>query len=163
MADTTFNFLKNRGKSKSQNFDKEEIHIIKAGKKINMYNWIQENREDTEIYPTLEKYGCIDRLIVNEEEIYGDLDAALNLRTAMERIKAGTEVWNRMPYDVRKEFNNSASEFIERGMDWAKDIIDKKKADFENSALGKEIAMNKRNAEKLKQEQLKPTGDLNNE
>ena len=44
-------------KRMAQDFNKEEITVTKAGKEINVYNFIQENREDTEIYPTLEKYG----------------------------------------------------------------------------------------------------------
>ena len=70
-------------KRMAQDFNKEEITVTKAGKEINVYNFIQESREDTEIYPTLEKYGCIDRMVINEPDVYSDLRNIKDLRNSL--------------------------------------------------------------------------------
>ncbi len=133
---TEFNFLKNRGNSKGQDFNKDEIFVIKAGKKINCYEEIQKNRDDTEIYPTLEKYGCLERmqLTVNDaESLYADLTGQkFELRDILNQQKKANEMWENLPLDVRREFNHSKKEFLTKGKEWLKNKIETaKKADEE--------------------------------
>lgn len=103
----------------SQHFDKEKIVFEKKGKKINIYDFIQEGREDTEIYPTLEKYGCIDKMILNREDVYADyteLQKMQDLRGVKDfEIQAKTMFYN-LPLEVRKEFDNDINKFT-RGAD----------------------------------------------
>lgn len=105
-------------KRMSQTFNKEEIKVTKAGKEINVYNFIQESREDTEIYPTLEKYGCIDRMIMNGEDVYQDLRNIKDLRNTMEQVQQANVLWNNLPLDIRKEFGHNQKEFMEKGEEW---------------------------------------------
>lgn len=116
--------IHNSEKKPGQKFDKENIHFIKAGKKYNVYELIQEGRTDTEIYPTLEKYGCIDRLKLNAPEIYADVREAKSLRNQMDSVRKAEEAWQNLPLETRKEFNHSKREFIERGEKYLKNIIE---------------------------------------
>ena len=125
--------------SKIQHFDKDKITLTKAGKTFNVYQSIQEAREDTEILPTLQKYGCIDRMITNHTQIIGDLTELSNLRSLHEMTKKSNEIWQSLPLEVRKEFNNNKNEFIDKGMDWAKRKVAEKKAKEENKDVQKEV------------------------
>lgn len=129
---TEFNFLKNRGNSKGQEFNKDEIFVIKAGKKINCYEEIQNNREDTEIYPTLEKYGCLDRMQLSIQDataLYADLTGQkFELRDMINQQKKADEMWENLPLDTRREFNHSKQEFLNNGAKWLKNKIDTAKA-----------------------------------
>lgn len=119
----TFKIME-RKQTKGQEFDKENITFVKAGKKYNVYDLIQEGREDTEIYPTLEKYGCIDRLKLNTEEVYADVRGLHSLRNSMDQVNKANEIWMNLPVETRAEFNHSKREFVERGEKWLKDKID---------------------------------------
>lgn len=112
----------------SQDFDKDTIEIKKAGKIINVYAMIQENREDTEIYPTLEKYGCIDRLKLDTEGVYADFRNMQDMRSSLDQIKKADELWQNLPLDTRKEFGHSKREFMDKGENWLKNKIEETKA-----------------------------------
>lgn len=107
-----------------QHFDKDKIEVTKAGKKYNVYQAIQEAREDTEIYPTLEKYGCIDRLKLNEAEVYADLRNIKTLRNSLDQIKEAEVLWLNLPLETRREFAHSKREFLEKGEKWLKTKLD---------------------------------------
>lgn len=111
---------------KNQDFDKNNIFIEKNGKKINVYQMIQENREDTEIYKVLEKYGCIDKIKVDEKSIYADLTAITDLRGVVTQQKKADELWKSLPVEFRKEFANSKENFLENGEKYLKKIITEK-------------------------------------
>lgn len=124
---------------RQKSFDKDEICFIKAGKKINIYNLIQEGRDDTEIYPTLEKYGCIDRLMLTGDklkEAYGDMTNAMDLRNSLDQMKAAQEVWLNLPLEVRRDHNHNIHEFLENGMDYMKKKIEAEKTVFEEPKVG---------------------------
>ncbi|UPW41192.1 internal scaffolding protein [Sigmofec virus UA08Rod_5228] len=113
---------------KQQSFDKENIVFEKMGKKINIYDFIQEGREDTEIYPTLEKYGCIDKMMLNREDVYADYTELQKMRDYRGvkdfEIQAKNMFYN-LPLEVRKEFDNDINKFT-RGAD---EYIGKMKAE----------------------------------
>ena len=115
-------------KRMQQDFDAETIEVIKAGKKINVYQSIQENREDTEIYPTLEKYGCIEDTIKamekNKQEIYQDLRGIKDLRGVLQQQQEAQNLWDNLPLEVRREFGHNSNEFMEKGENWLKNKID---------------------------------------
>lgn len=122
-------WAQNRKKPK-QTFGNPKLK--RAGQELDVRTWIEENREDTEIYPTLEKYGCIDKLIVNTQQVYGDLTKILDLRSSIEQIKQADKLWNSLPLDIRKEFLGDKKRFMEEGLDWLKKKIEKEKEYWEN-------------------------------
>lgn len=101
-----------------QTFDPAKNVINKKGQKINLYDFIQENREDTEIYPTLEKYGCIDKIIVDKPKIYAEFKELMNLRDIHEQERKANNLWESLPFDIRKEFGNDRLNFMQNGKQW---------------------------------------------
>lgn len=118
-----FEHLKWR-KRKSQSFDKSQIFLTKAGKKFNVYDKIQEAREDTEIIPTLKKYGCIDRMELDHHAVYGDFTEYNDLRTLKDQqIKANNMFYN-LPLETRQHFNNDINQFIKDGEKYVKNLVE---------------------------------------
>lgn len=111
--------------------------IMRAGKEIHVRDWIDSGREDTELYPTLEKYGSIERMIVDKEQVFGDLTAIKGLRDIIEQQKAAEDMWAGLPLEFRKEFLNDKTEFMRNGLDYLKKKIDaeKKKAELEKEPV----------------------------
>lgn len=122
-----YNNIVNKEK-KAQAFDKDNIFVTKAGKKLNVYQSIQDARDGTEIYPTIEKYGTIQPIMMNTGEVYGELDQIKNLRDAQEVMQRGEILWKQLPLEVRAEFNNSKGEFMNRGKEWLEKRIEAEKA-----------------------------------
>lgn len=112
----------------AQTFDKDTITLTKAGKAFNVYDKIQENREDTEIYPTLEKYGCIDRMMLDTRGVYADFQEFKGLREMKEQQIKADEMFNSLPLDVRIQFQNDKNLFMRDGKKWIKELIDKETA-----------------------------------
>lgn len=124
--------LKNRKKNSeqhTQNFekDKDNYSISLYGEKVNLYQYIQDNREDTEIIPTIEKYGvnkAMEKLKRYDPEkvskYYGDFRELSDMRNLMDKSKKAEELWNGLPLELRQKFGNSKHEFFEKGGDWLK-------------------------------------------
>lgn len=118
-----FEYIKRRERA-AQSFDKENITLTKAGKTFNVYDKIQEGREDTEIYPTLEKYGCIDRMMLDHQGIYDDFTKYGNLRDIKEQQKMANQMFYDLPLEVRQTFNNDISVFMRDGEKYMKKLVD---------------------------------------
>ena len=112
---------------KAQKFDKSKITLTKAGKTYNIYDKIQEGREDTEIYPTLEKYGCIDRMMLNKQGVYADFKNFNDLRDLKDQQNMATNMFYNLPLETRKEFNNDINTFVKEGEKWLKNKIEAEK------------------------------------
>ena len=124
MADFNFKkWLETRKKPAPQKFGNPKIK--RAGQILDVRDWIDSAREDTELYKTLEKYGCIDRMIVDNEQVFGDLTKIMDLRDSLEQIKQANELWETLPLDFRKEFLNDKNEFMRNGLS----VLEKKIAD----------------------------------
>lgn len=108
---------------KAQAFDKSKIVLTKAGKTFNVYDKIQEAKEDTEIYPTLEKYGCIDRMMLDTQRVYTDFTAFKGLREIKDQQKMADQMFNNLPLETRKIFNNDKNVFMRDGEKWLKEKI----------------------------------------
>lgn len=122
----------------SQTFDPEKNVIKRKGQTINLYDFIQENREDTEIYPTLEKYGSIDKIIVDKPKIYADFQELMSLRDIHEQEQKANELWESLPFDIRKEFSNDRLNFMQNGETWLKNKISaEQKAEEANKLTNK--------------------------
>lgn len=120
-----FKFITDR-KRHAQDFDKDNISLTKAGKTYNVYEAIQMAREDTEIYPTLEKYGCIDKLqldVKNAEQYYQDLRNIKDLRGMIDQQREAQTLWEALPLEVRQEFGHSMNEFSQKGEQWLQNKI----------------------------------------
>lgn len=116
--------FKNWRKRQQQSFDRENIYITKAGVKYNVYDKIQEAREDTEIYPTLEKYGCIEgHMMADNEKMFADFTEFRDLRTMKDQQIKADEMFYALPLEVRQKFNNDKNVFMRDGEKWLKDKI----------------------------------------
>lgn len=111
---TQYKYLSERERIQ-QHFDKDKIMLTKAGKTYNVYQAIQEAREDTEIMPTLLKYGCIDKLGIDPKTVYADIvNIQTNLRNVIDQQIEAEKLWESLPIETRMKYNNSTREFMER-------------------------------------------------
>lgn len=111
--------------SKGSKFGKPTFK--KFGKEIDIQEYIEAGRPDTEIYPCLEKYGCLKPLERTPSEIYADCTEYNDLRTTIEKGRKLKEIWANMPTKIKNQFNNDPNEFIDRGMEWAKNEMQNQK------------------------------------
>lgn len=111
----------------NQDFDKDKIFLTKAGKKFNVYDFIQEGRVDTEIEPTLKKYGCVPVYTQDTESMYQDFTAAQDLRGVLDRKIAAENAFYNLPIEVRREFDHNIDNFMKNGEKYIKDRIEKEK------------------------------------
>lgn len=126
-----------------QKFDKKKIHIIKCGKKINVYDAIQEANQDTDIYKTLEKYGTIDNMYRhNKEAILEDFEDYMNLHDLHQLQEKAKNMWENLPAGVREQFQNDRLKFLENGEKWLKNGIAKEKE--KNKKNEKEVEKNEK-------------------
>lgn len=121
-------FIRTREKPKPQTFGNPKI--VRAGQELDVREWIDTAREDTELYKVLEKYGCIDRMIVDKETVFTDMTNIMDLRDSLEQMKQADKLWDSLPLDFRKEFLNDKKEFIKNGLN-----VLKKKIDAEKEAM----------------------------
>lgn len=121
-----------------QKFD-QEISVMKAGQKIIWKDYIRENNVDCEIYPTLEKYGCLKPIELNIELLHGDMSEFSDLRTNLDRKIKADKMWRGLPLDIRAQFNHDINEFIDRGSEWIKEKFSShlQKKEFIQSANNK--------------------------
>nr|DAO66050.1 MAG TPA: hypothetical protein [Microviridae sp.] len=135
--------IHNRAERRAQEYNKEEIKITIAGEEKNVYQMIQEAREDTEIYPTLEKYGCLDKLGVDNDKMFEDMRelGKMNLRDIKEQQKKAMELWYKLPVETRNEFGNNHKEFMEKGEKWLKAKIDKANAEMQAQKLEENVVV----------------------
>lgn len=125
-----FDYLKWRER-KAQEFDKEKITLKKAGKEYNVYDAIQEAREDTEIYPTLEKYGCLDKLMLDKEMTladFKDYSGYADLRDLKNQQIKAQEMFYNLPLETRQHFNNDINQFVKDGKSYVENLIKEEQA-----------------------------------
>lgn len=127
-----FTETKERSEKYAQNFDKEKITITMKGQTFNMYDYIQAGREDTEIYPTLEKYGNLQPLERPAEDIIADFSANMDLRDLAEQENRLRTLFDNLPLKEKQIFKNDYYRFKTDGLDYYT-----KKAQKEIEALQK--------------------------
>lgn len=136
----TFKNFQDPRERKQQNFDRELIHVVKCGQKINVYDAIQAASEDTDIYETLEKYGCIDSMQkYNGEEIKQDYDDYVSLQDLQERQIHANNMWAKLPAGVREKFHNNIYEFLNNAPEWLQKEEEKIKATLTKPAETKPV------------------------
>ena len=112
----------------NQDFDKNET-LTKAGKTFCVYDKIQEAREDTEIIPTLKKYGCIPVTTTDSASMYQDFTQAQDLRGVLDRKIAAENAFYNLPIEIRREFDHNIDRFIKEGEKYIKNRIEKEQAE----------------------------------
>lgn len=123
MATPKFKFLTWRER-KQQHFDKENITLTKANKTFNVYDYIQEGREDTEIEPTLKKYGCIPTIREDNEALYQSFGEYKDLRGVLDQKIKAEQMFYSLPVETREKFGNDINKFTKEGGTYVKKIID---------------------------------------
>ena len=112
---------------KQQNFDKEKITLTKAGETFNVYDKIQENTEDTEIYKTLEKYGCIENIPMVPGRVYAQFEELNGLRDLKEQQILAENMFYNLPLETRQKFNNNMNQFVKDGEKYVKKLMETEK------------------------------------
>lgn len=113
-----------KGERVQQNFDKDNIYIKKAGKKLNVYKMIQAANEDLNIYDVIEKYGSLKKMEMDVTGIYGDYQRIMGLRDIIEANKQADVMWMSLPLDVRNKFKNNKQNFMQNGESYLKELYD---------------------------------------
>lgn len=119
----------------NQDFDKNET-LTKAGKTFCVYDKIQEAREDTEIIPTLKKYGCIPVTTTDNDSMYQDFTQLQDLRGVLDRKIAAENAFYNLPIEIRREFDHNIDRFVKEGENYIK-----KRREKEQTELAKQQAV----------------------
>lgn len=96
----------------SQKFNRDAIHIVQKGQKLYLTELMEANREDTEVYPTLEKYGCTEKCCKQSPLEFGE-QLNPDLMTAVEIMRKGEEIWSSLNIKTREFYENSKEKFIQ--------------------------------------------------
>lgn len=126
-------------------FDRATTTLKIKEKEINMADWINEGRTDTEIYEVLEKYGCIDKIKRTDEELFADVTAiqALDgMRGIVEHKAKAENMFNMLPLEVRKEFSNDLNKFTKEAPEYLKKLNEKIKAKEPKTEEKSEVTKN---------------------
>lgn len=130
--------------------DKKNIFIEKAGKRYNIYDAVQEANVDTDIYKTMEKYGSLERMVINKKQVFADVSEMKDMRSLYDQDKKSKEIWLNLPLEIRQQFNNDRFLFAKEGENWLKEKI---KAETKKEAPKKETATEPTKKEITKNEQ----------
>ena len=111
-----------------QSFDRKNICFEKYGKKVNVYDYIQENNVDTDIYEVAKKYNngiadvqtCAQYMSKNMNQLSDDFAEYQDLRSVLDKQIKAENMWNSLPVSVRAQFNNNKNQFLDNGENWLK-------------------------------------------
>lgn len=138
---TAFDII--NSKDFAQTFD-QDVTFKRKGKEIKIKDFVQENAVGTDFYENLEKFGnketVLEFMNVNRAELVGDFTEAQSLVSLEERRNKTKEIWNRMPAEIRGQFDNKFQNFMDNGQEF-----------FDKQA--KILAMQKQIYEQQKQQQ----------
>lgn len=130
---------KERSDKFAQSFDRKKITLTKAGQTFNLYDYIQAQREDTEIYPTLEKYGNLEIISRPATEVFADVSDAMDLRSLYDQDRRLNDIFEGLPLKEREYFNHDFYKFKENGLKYyeekAKNEIKQKQTETEQKNI----------------------------
>lgn len=127
-------------KIEGQEFDRKKMNYIKGGQEYNRFDEIQEANVDTNIYEVLEKYNLkpnienAQKLLNNQNRMKGIFDDVTEIQHlgSIGEIKMAQnrarELFDNLPIDIRKEFDNDYSKFIKDGEKYISAKIEEYKA-----------------------------------
>ena len=129
-----------------ETFDKDKIFIEKFGQKINVYDMIQENNVDTDIYAIMDKFHytgsqAIEIMSQAKQGIYDDLTKIKDLRDLEEKVIKGKNLWESLTVEERRKYDHNMYKFLETG----------------EETILKEIEAEKKVIEETKKEETKIT------
>ena len=99
----------------SEEIDKDGKHILKKIGKHNFYKEIQEHKDETMVYNLLDRFqhGDVNALSKAKNTMYGDFtQAPKTIQEAQNQIIKAKNEFEKLPLNVRKEFNHNANEFL---------------------------------------------------
>lgn len=120
---------------KQQSFDREKITITKGGNTVNVYDQIQANNVDTDIYEVAKKYHMIADEAAEfmkekggQQGIYMDIreiqDKIQNIGDVQQVANQAQELFEQLPVEIKQKYGNNLSL-------WYKDQEEKYKKDQE--------------------------------
>lgn len=135
-----FNNAYDKTRDVAQTFDRKKITLVKAGKEFNVYDFIQANNIDTNIYEILEKYNCTaditpsqaGALINNSNKmnsLFGDFSKLQEIGDSRDIINyqnKANEMFLSLPLEIRSKFNNNALKFANEGEKWLREQLEAK-------------------------------------
>lgn len=122
----------------AQTFDKEKIFLKKNGQEFNLDKFIQEQREDTEIYAVIEKYGgpetAAEILGQKRTPTYGDVsDAPKDLRQFINKCNEADEKLQEMSKLHQKMLDEKAAKIAEEAEKKITEPLKKVETEKENN------------------------------
>lgn len=106
-----------------QSFDKENITITKGGKTYNVYDAIQANNVDTDIYEVLKKYHCTEEQgieYMNEhggvKGVYEDIcnlqKRGSTLADFLDIQSEAQSMFEQLPVEIKQKYQNNLADFL---------------------------------------------------
>lgn len=114
-----------------QMFDKD-LKVTKQGKTFKMYDAIQEANVDTDIYEVARKYGMVGAekecaeayMKKNLIELDEGFQEFMDMRSVLDKKIQAENMWNNLPIEIKRQFNNDVNEFMDNGPDWIKQQVE---------------------------------------
>lgn len=133
-----------------QMFDKD-LKVTKQGKTFKMYDAIQEANVDTDIYEVARKYGMVGAekecaetyMQKNLTELDEAFQEFMDMRSVLDKKIQAENMWNDLPIEIKRQFNNDVNEFMDNGPDWIKQQVE-----LENQRLAQQETVSPKPAEK---------------
>ena len=125
--------------------DRKRIKIRQNGRVVNLYGLIQSRNVDTEIYPTLYKYGSLKPLEINQEWLATGLQTLEGIKDIDKLAKEAENLFLELPDEIQNLYGKSYAEFAK---DKGQKIIDFMKQKEQKSELNNntnDIADNTKN------------------
>lgn len=113
----------------------EDPKIKRDGKEVSIKDHVQTFKDDCEIYTLIEKYGSIKEIPMETAIIEGDISSIKNLRDIKEAEIAEKRLWEKLPLNIRKEFNNDMYDFRKNGQKWVKEQLKKEAEIIKNQNM----------------------------
>lgn len=107
----------------SQSWDREKITIKRYGKEINLYDYIQSNKGDSEIEECLKKYGTLEPIQINNKEVYGEIKEAITLESSLNLEIKLKEIYNNLPAEIKEKFGNNYYNFKDNGLQYFENLV----------------------------------------
>lgn len=107
-----------------QTFDRKKITVKQNGRTVNLYELVQSRNVDTEIYPTLYKYGSLKPLEFNEEWVSTGLETLETIKDLDKLQKTAEDMFLALPDHIKAIYDYNYSLFA---ADKGKKILSKYK------------------------------------
>lgn len=98
----------------------EDPTFRQGSKDISIKEFTNKNAIDSNIYEVIEKYRgdlkmTAEELNIFHNEVAEELSEIKSLPDAVKQIQKAEQVWKNLPMEIRKDFGNSQSRFLQNG------------------------------------------------